>query len=201
MKLARQQIRRALGSPVVSLKPCLLGSVIASLLALSFAFAQTAHAHGELDLRIADVTRQIKATTNASAQLYLQRGELHREHRDWPAAEADYARAAQLDPSLTTVDLCRAHLLAESGQLEAARAMFGKVLARSPNEGVAFVGRARTLVRLHQPQAAIADYNQGLELLAEPAPEFFVELAQVLAAQDQRDEALQSLDRGIKKLG
>jgi predicted negative regulator of RcsB-dependent stress response len=94
-----------------------------------------------------------------------------------------------------------AHMLADSGQLEPARALFGKVLERSPQEGAALIGRARALVKLQQPQAAIADFKQGLKLLSEPAPEHFVELAQVLASQNQIDQALQSLDWGVKKIG
>ncbi len=160
-----------------------------------------ASAHGDIHLRILELTRQIEAATNNAARLYLARGELEREHGQWEAAGADYDRAAQLDPELPSVDLCRARLLADRGQLEAARAMFDRALERSPGDGESFVGRARVLVKLGQREPAIADYWRGVERLREPQPEYVVELAKVLAAEGQVEEALRALDEGIKKLG
>ena len=161
----------------------------------------SAGAHGEIHLLILELTRQIEAATNNPARLYLERGELQREHGLWEAAGPDYDRAAQLDPGLPGVDRCRAKLLADRGQLEEAQAMFGQALQRNPDDGECFVGRARVLVRLGQRQAAIADYWRGLERLREPQPEYVVELAQALTAEGQVAEALRALDDGIRKLG
>jgi len=172
-----------------------------ALLIPSLALPQLASAHGDLHLRILELTRQIEAATNNPARLYLERGELRREHGEWKAASADYDRAAQLDPDLPGVDLCRAKLLADRGQLEAARAMFGQALRRTPGDGECFVGRARVLVRLGQRPEAIADYWRGLERLREPQPEYALELAHALTAEGQVEEALRALDEGIKKLG
>ena len=120
-----------------------------------------ARAHGEIHLRVLALTRQIQAATNNPARLYLERGELQREHGLWEEAGADYDRAAQLDPDLPGVNLCRAKLLADRGQLEAARAMFDQALLRNPGDGECFVGRARVLMKLGQRQAAIADFGAG----------------------------------------
>ena len=162
---------------------------------------RAAYAHGDLELRLAEFTRQIEATTNNPAGLYLERGELAREHGMWEIAGPDFERAAQLDPNLPGVDRCRAKFLADRGQLEAAQAMFDRALKRSPGDGESFVGRARVRARLGQRQAAIADYWRGLERLPEPQPEYAVELAQALVAENQVAEALRALDEGIKKLG
>ena len=162
---------------------------------------QAACAHGDLDLRILAITRQIEAAANNPARLYLERGELQREHGEWTAASADYDRAAQLDPNLPGVDFCRAKLLADSGQLEAARRMFDQAIQHSPADGECRAGRARVLLKLGQRQAAIADFQRGLELLRQPRPDDVLELAQALNAEGQGAEALRSLDEGIKKLG
>jgi tetratricopeptide (TPR) repeat protein len=162
---------------------------------------QAACAHGDIHLRILALTRQIEAATNNPARLFLERGELHREHGEWTAASADYDRAAQFDPNLPGMDFCRAKLLADGGQLEAARAMFDQALQRSPADGECFVSRARVLVKLGQRQAAIADFRRGLELLRQPRPDYVLELAQALTAEGQVEQALRSLDDGIKKLG
>jgi len=174
---------------------------IAAVLTFLYARPEVACAHGEIHLRILELTRQIEAATNDLACLYLERGELERGHGLWEEASADYDRAAQLDPSLPGVDRCRAKLLADRGQLEAARAMFERALQRSPNDGESFVGRARVLAKLGQSQSAIADYWRGLERLPEPQPEYVVELAQALSGEGQVAEALRALDAGINKLG
>lgn len=174
---------------------------IAAVLTFLFARPQVACAHGEIHLRILELTRQIEAATNDVARLYLERGELERGHGLWEEASADYNRAAQLDPSLSGVDRCRAQLLADQGQLEAARAMFDRALERDPSDGESFVGRARVLARLGQGQSAIADYWRALERLPEPRPEYVLELAQALAGEGQVAEALRALDEGINKLG
>lgn len=157
-------------------------------------------AHGELLIRIAEVTQQIKLQTN-SAALYLQRGELHREDKDWNAAEADYTRAQTLDPKLAAVDLCRAQMLADSEQLQAARSLLNKIVAKSPQDGEAFVARAGVLARLNLPKLAERDFRRALALLPETTPELFAELAQTLIAQADTNAALRSLDDGIAKFG
>jgi tetratricopeptide (TPR) repeat protein len=167
---------------------------------LCIALPQTVRAHGELLIRIAETTEKIAAATNNPGELHLQRAELYREDQNWIEAEADYARAAEFDPKLN-VDFCRAKMLDDSGQLEASRAMFDKVLARSPKDGEALVGRARVLVKLNQLKPAIADFRQGLQLLSSPKPEYFLELAKVLTAEKDIDEALHILNSGIKNFG
>ena len=73
-----------------------------------------------LDVVDVELVRFEQDPNNAS--LYLKRGELHRIHQDWPAAAADYDRAAQLDPNLAVVDLARGAMAAvELQHIEAAR--------------------------------------------------------------------------------
>jgi tetratricopeptide (TPR) repeat protein len=175
----------------------------AAIVGLILALAQppVVRGHGEVHLRILALTQQIEAGTNNRARLYLERGELQREHRLWEAAATDYDRAAQLDPGLPGVGRCRAKLLADRGQLEAARAMFDQALQRSPDDGECFVGRARVLIKLGQSQGAIVDYWRGLERLGDPQPDYVLELARLLAGEGKVEEALRALDEGIKKLG
>src|ERR1051325_1481891 len=173
--------------------------------AVFFAFGviitQNAFGHGELLIRIAEVTRQIEAAANKSAKLYLERAELYRMDQNWTAAESDYARADKLAPNLTSIQICHAGMLADSGRLEDSRQMFTGALERSPKNGDAFIGRARVFVKLRQPKLAIPDFRRGLDLILAPPPEYFVELAEALVAEGAADDALSILDRGIKKLG
>lgn len=162
---------------------------------------QSAGAHGELHIRIATLTRRIQAATNDLASLYLQRGELYRQDQSWAEAESDYAHAAQFNPHLAAVDLCRAKLLDDSGQLPAAHEQFDKILNHSPDNGEALIGRARLLVKLNRPQSAIADFRDGLGLIPNPQPEYFLEFARLLASQHRTGDGLRSLDEGLKKFG
>jgi tetratricopeptide (TPR) repeat protein len=171
------------------------------LLLLSVFITETAFAHGELLIRIGEVTQQINAATNQNAQLYLERAELYRMDQNWAAAEADYVRAEQLAPNLISAQVSHAGMLADSCQFEAALERFNNVLRHSSKNGDVFVGRARVLVKLGQRNAAIADFKRGLELVANPAPEIFVELAEALTAEGRIENALATLDQGIKKLG
>lgn len=192
------------GRPALSYPPsriCGWLAIAAVLAFFLFARPEVACAHGEIHLRILELTRQIEAATNDVARLYLERGELERGHGLWEEARADYDRAAHLDPSASGVDRCRAQLLADQGQLEAARAMFDRALQRDPGDGESCVGRARVLAALGQRQSAIADYWRALERLAVPQPAYVLELAQALAGEDHVAEALRALDEGIHKLG
>ena len=63
-------------------------------LLLLCASALTVLPHGMLDAQIADATRAIAADPG-NGQLYVRRGELHRLHRDWPQALADFAGLGQ----------------------------------------------------------------------------------------------------------
>ena len=168
--------------------------------AVAVAGSDTALAHGDVHARIAVISEQIEKEP-ANALLFLQRGELHREHQDWKAAEADYDRAVQLDPKLVAADFCRGRMLAESGQPAAAREMFDRYLASNPDDGNAFLARARVRVRLGERKRAVADFTRAVELLREPPPECFLERAQALVADGRSEEALAGLDEGIKKLG
>jgi tetratricopeptide (TPR) repeat protein len=168
--------------------------------ALGLAIPTAMFAHGDLHVRIAAMTEQI-AKNPDNARLFLERGELHREHQDWKAAEADYDRAERLDPKLSRVDFCRGEMLVDSGDLKAACAMFDRYLTREPEDGHALVARARALVKLGKREAAVADFTSAIRLLAEPQPEFFLERAQALLADGRVEEALRGLDEGVKRLG
>ena len=168
--------------------------------ALAFAFPVTVLAHGDFHLRIGTMMEHISRETN-NAHLYLQRGELYRLHQDWQAAEADYDRAAQLDPKLGAVDFCRGKMLADSGQLPQAKVMFDRYLAGNPQDGQALVARARVFAKLGQNKTAVTDFTKAISLLAEPQPEFFLERSQALAADGKVEEALRGLDEGVKRLG
>src|SRR5437899_764248 len=73
-------------------------------------------AHGDLHLQIEEVTKRIMQEPR-NGELYLKRGELHRAHQDWDAAQADYDQASSLNPNLTVVDLGRGKMFLDANWL------------------------------------------------------------------------------------
>ena len=158
-----------------------------------------AHAHEGLHEQIAAITAKIRRDPK-NASLYLQRGELHRLHRDWARAAADYDRAEQFQPSLESVDLARGKLLFDSGKLQRAKRTLDRFLSRQPGSYEGLITRARVLAKLRFRSEAVADFTEALAQAADP--ELYIERSRVLAADEQRiSEALSGLDEGIAKLG
>jgi predicted Zn-dependent protease len=150
--------------------------------------------------QIADLTAQIKREPK-NASLYLKRGELHRIHRDWDSAFADYGRAEQLNPRLDEVNFGRGRAYLEAGKPEQAKTSLDRFLIAKPGHVEALVTRARVLIRLNQAIAAASDFSGAIGQLAKPKPEYYIERAQALVAGGRHEEALNGIDEGVKKLG
>jgi tetratricopeptide (TPR) repeat protein len=159
-----------------------------------------AAAHGDLHEQIAALSQRI-ARDPANPDLLLRRGELHRQHRDWEAALADYDRAARLAPALPVVDYLRALVWLESGTPEQALSALDRFLAQQPNHGDAHVARARALRRLGRPRDAADELGRALALLSRPTPDHYLEHARALADADDLDGAVAALDDGQARLG
>lgn len=164
-----------------------------------------AAAHGPIDEQIATVTQRI-AKTPESATLYLKRGDLYRQHRDWDAALADFDRTTGLDPTLTAVDLARGTTLLEADRPEAARPVLDRFLAKHPHHARALTAKARVLAKLGQPLAAAQTYTQAIvawDRVDGLRPQYYLERAEVLVktGNDRIDQALQGLDQGLVRLG
>jgi tetratricopeptide (TPR) repeat protein len=175
---------------------CLLSIAICVALASSFVYA-----HEGLHEQIAAITAKIKRDPK-NASLYLQRGELHRLHRDWSRAAADYDRAERLQPSLKIVDLARGKMLFESGRLQRAKFTLDRFLREQPRHYEGLITRGRVLAKLGERSDAAQDFTRALSASSVPEPELYLERARVLAGNEQRiSEALAGLDEGIAKLG
>ena len=172
--------------------------VAASLGAWNF----SARAHGDMHAQIVETTKQIERDPG-NAQLYFNRGEFHRAHRDWDLAQADYDRAIALNPQLSVVDFARGSLYLEAGWPQSAKVALDRFLKKTTNHVEGLVARARTLVKLEQPLAAAGDFTRAIDLGTESRPDLYIERAQALTAGDKPDPeaALRGLEEGIKKLG
>src|SRR5262249_49018698 len=111
--------------------------------------------------------------------------------------------AAILNPKLIVVDLARGKVLLAANWPVSAKLYLDRFLVAQPKHVDALITRARVQVKLGHRLAAAQDYTAAISLASEPAPEYYIERAQALAAEGGQylDDALQGLDGGIKKLG
>jgi tetratricopeptide (TPR) repeat protein len=168
----------------------------------SAAVATWAFAHGDLHEQIARVSARIEKEPG-SAELFLKRGELHRHHLDWAAAEADYAMAQKLRPEWSDVDLARGKLCLAAGRHEAAVRSLDRFLDRRPDHVEALVTRARTFAAARDFPKAVRDFNRAIDGSPRADPDLYLERARAQAAQNERHriEALAGLEQGLAKLG
>jgi len=173
-----------------------------SSLAIYLTLSVPAAGHEGLHEQIAALTTWIEQDPT-NAELYLQRGNLHRLHRNFGLALTDYDRAAQLQTSLAAVDLFRGLTFLDAGAPHLAKLALDRFLATQPDHAEARVARARALMRLGSHLAAAADLTHAINQSPKPKPEYYLERARALAAhgEERIDEALHGLDEGMKTLG
>ena len=162
----------------------------------------SALAHGDLHLQIEDATKLIEKEPR-KPELYLKRGELHRAHQDWDAAQADYDRAGALDRNMAVLDLVRGKLFLEANWPLSAVVALDRFLAVHTNHVDALVTRARALVKLERRLDAVNDYTRAIASAAQPQPEMFLERAHALENEGEAyvEQALKGLDEGMTRLG
>jgi predicted Zn-dependent protease len=150
------------------------------------------YAHEGLHEQIEAVTRAI-AREPRNAMLYLQRGELHRHHREFKQAERDYERARKLDRDLYAVDLGRGQMLFDSGRAREAIAPLQRYVKIAPQDGAGHVALARAFMRIGRAADAVASFERALS--PRPEPDVALQYVAALVASGRRDDALRYLDQ------
>jgi predicted Zn-dependent protease len=161
-----------------------------------------AFAHPEIEIQVAHVSSAI-ARSPENAELFLQRGQLYREHRDWSKALLDFRQAATLDPRLHRVERAIGRLYLDADQPEAAMGPLQRFLDQEPGDPEGLLFRGRALARTGSPLKAADDFDAALPKWSRPTPELFIERSQFLVAAGEPSwaRALLGLEEGIAKLG
>lgn len=191
-----------LSKPNMFARTCRRMVLSVSLLGIWLMNPALAFAHADIIVRITALDQQLQKTPEA-AGLYLKRGELHRLHRDRPAALADYDCAAWLEPGNPVVLFYRGRLWLEAGYAAKARPLLDRFIAVRPDHANALLVRSRTLAGLGEWLAAADDLSRAITLLDPPTPEIYLERARALVAAgpEHTDLALHGLDDGVTRLG
>ena len=172
------------------------------LFVLWFAVLPTA-AHLDLEIQIANVGEAIDREPDNPA-LYLKRGELHRAHADWPAAEADFLMARKVDPQLKGVDFYLGRLKLDEGKPADAKRFLDRLLATMPEHADALIVRARAEIELGRTEAGTRDFNKALAVLevsGRAQPTYYLERAHAFEEMGRVGQALRGLDEGLERLG
>lgn len=174
----------------------------AALVAASLLFAVPGvHAHGDLHNQIAEMDRRIAAEPK-NAALVLRRAELHRIHREWKAADADYAKVLALQPRHPEAPWLRARASLEAGNVAAALPPLDRYVALHPAHAGARLTRARALAAAGLSREAAAEYALAIARLPDAGPDHFVEWVNAQrAAAMSPTETLATLDHGLRRLG
>ena len=164
--------------------------------------------HEEIEVQVAEITRRLTLEPE-NATLLLRRAELHRFHRDWPAALADYESAMELDPGLHVVQLSIGRLFLDADLPWLALAALDRFIAAAPDHAEAHLVRARAFLALGRRLAAAAEFTRGIDLgwtrpgSRGPRPDDYLDRARALAGEggEHADAAVRGLDEGARKLG
>lgn len=177
-------------------------TLLALCMLMALAIADAA-AHQEILDQLADLDERIDKQPEA-AQLYLERGEVHRVHRDWAAAAADYRVARERNPDLTLVDFCWGRMKLEAGHPDEAVSLLARYLLQRPDDSAALEVRGRARLELEQYGAAVGDFERALQLTPEgarPSSHLYLQRARAQVAAGEPAAALQGLGEGLARLG
>ncbi len=168
---------------------------VSSFLIVCWLSASPAQAHGDLHDAVAGVSRAI-AEAPGDASLRLRRAELHRLHRDFAAAEGDYAAAAKLQPDLAEVQLGLATLRLAQGRLQSALHLLNDFLVASPQHPEGHALRAEVLERMGAWTRADADLAAAVAASSEP--HYVTKRARLLERRGEIEAAIRCLDEASR---
>lgn len=152
--------------------------------------------HGDYHDVAAEVQRAL-AQDPGNADHHFRLAVAAEEHGDWAQALISLEMTERLAPGRPLVRLVQGRALAKACQWQAARTLLDEFINLQPDHVIAKVERARVLVRLGQTSSALADYKQALFVEAKPAPEWFIEAADLLLASEETRDALAWLKHGL----
>ncbi|MBC8128448.1 MAG: tetratricopeptide repeat protein [Gloeobacteraceae cyanobacterium ES-bin-144] len=174
-----------------------LSALAAIVCVFPFLLGTNAQGHGAHDELVSECLEMLEKTPDDPAMRHrLAMAYVH--HGDWELALIELDK---LDGSLTDSRLTRARALMLGSRHEQARVLLDAILEKSSEDSQALLERARVFAALKKPTESLADYRNALNLTTIPNPEFCLEMAEILTAQNQTDEALVVIQKGLTTNG
>ena len=157
-------------------------------------------AHDPTTNQIDAVSKTIEKETD-DARYYLHRAELNRVDRRFLEAEQDLFLAQEAGADPAHLQLCRASLHRDRGDLAQGLRSVNTAIELAPELPQSFRLRAELLERLGKPLAAVSDLIHLIELEDRPRPELYIRRSRILEelgsghVHDAYDGILQGIDR------
>lgn len=156
-------------------------------------------AHAGHDEQLLRINRAIEQNADDQA-LYIRRGSIYSENRQFDEAKTNFERAERLGPA-ALVAIEWGVLYYRMGDYPRATAYLDEYLERFPQSARGYEYRAWAARDTGDYAQAIADLNSYFELLDNPHPGNYIAAANMLHDMQQTGQALQLLDKGIAKIG
>ena len=157
-------------------------------------------AHGTHQTRLAEADARI-ASQPGNPDFRRSRAVLYLDHRDYDAAVSDLERAEELDPGRPLTALLRGRVELARGRPAAASAALARCLSAWPEHPEAHLAMARASTASGDSRAAAHHYERALQTAPVATPAHYLGLSRALAAAGRPDQALASLDEGMRRLG
>ena len=169
------------------------------LVCVVFSSNGNAFAHAGHDEQLLRINRAIEQQPDDQA-LYIRRGSIYCENRQFDDASADFEQAERLGPKVV-VAFERGVLYYRMGDFERATEYFNQYLEQFPQAAHAYEYRAWAARDTGNYPLAIADLHNYFDLLETPHPGNYIAAANMLHDMQQTGQALQLLDQGMEKIG
>jgi tetratricopeptide (TPR) repeat protein len=176
---------------------------IVPALALCLAIAPAVLAHGPVEDRVRELSRDI-ARDPSNIDLILKRAGLYEDLGLYAEALADFERVVRLEPSRHVALLGRAVVLLDVNQPAQALEAIDEFLAREPDQATeAWRVRAHCLMRLQRVDDAIDSIDRAIAMADPPVPDDYLSRARWIASlgESHLDDAVAGLDEGLARLG
>lgn len=168
--------------------------------AVALALAAPAGAHPSIDEHERHVQAEL-AENPEDPDWHTSIGRVSFEKQDWDAALASYATARRLGADDERIALLEGTTYLEAGWPQMAKERFEAILARTPTDAAAHLGRGRAWMKLEHPEKAASDFAVVVATIPSLQPGYVLEYRDALVQADRRGDAVEALDVGIARLG
>jgi tetratricopeptide (TPR) repeat protein len=165
-------------------------------------FPAVLYAHPEIESRLELLNQEIAKNTD-SAELRLQRSEVHREHRDWEKALSDIEHVLRQYPRQHLAYFVKAKLEKSRGNNQAALQAVNSYLDFEKTNPEAYILRASLLRESGEFRKAANDLDTAISATANPSPDLYVDRALCLRllGPESSDEEIRGLIQGVTTNG
>lgn len=166
-----------------------------------FYFARLLFPHGDLHLRIEDITQAISLYPDSLA-LYLSRGELYIQHEEYQLAEQDFQHCLQKDFNRPRVFEGLSKSLGHQAKLDSAFYFINQALIGDPASISALEWKARLSFLLMRYCDAAGLYEQLIRTIQTPSPSLYLDASDAWGeCAEGKQRTMDILKEGIEHIG